>query len=76
MTTKRAADEATEIAEAHTNARNVIAWLSVPGVALRYNLEADYIIGLLKMCMESCTKWEAVEDINMLIGYVKTTVGA
>jgi len=62
------------VANAHHDAQNLINWLSIPGVALRYNLEAGYLIGMFRMCMSSSTADEAVGDIELLIGYVKQTV--
>lgn len=65
------------IANAHHNAQSMIDWLSLPSVAERYQiLDVGYIIGLFRLLMESCTKQEAIADIELLVEYVKlATVG-
>lgn len=66
----------TSVQEAHQDAQNLINWLSIPGVAERYNLEAGYLIGILKMCINSSTPEEAVGDIYLLAEYIKKMVQA
>lgn len=63
------------VQEAHQDAQNLIDWLSISGVAERYNLEVGYLIGMLKMCIHSCTTEEAVGDIYLLADYIKGAVG-
>lgn len=62
------------VQNAHRDAAALISWLSIPGVGLKYNLEAAYLITMLKMCMDSTSPGESVNDIDLLVEYIKGAV--
>lgn len=62
------------VANAHRDAAALISWLSIPGVGEKYNLEAAYLITMFKMCMESTSPGESVNDIDLLVEYIRQAV--
>lgn len=68
--------EVDPVTSAHTDAKDLITWLSIPGVAARYGIvEVEWVIGMLKILMSSCTPIDAIEEINHLTAYVRDLVG-
>ena len=64
------------VANAHRDAAALISWLSIPGVGEKYNLEAAYLITMLKMCMDSTSPGESVNDIDLLVEYIRQAVSS
>ena len=63
------------IQEAHRNAQNIINWITVPGVGQRYDLDVEFLVLMFTVLIHSTSPMESVDDIELLIDYVRDTVG-
>lgn len=65
------------VASAHTDARNLITWLTTPGVSERYGIaEAAWVVSMLNILITSTTPEDAVSEIKYLVSYIRKLVGA
>lgn len=62
------------IANAHRDVQSMIDWLSIPGAALRYNLDAEFLLTMFIYLKHGCNPAESIEDIEVLVAYVKGEV--
>lgn len=63
------------ISNLHSQARDVITWLSIPGAAEKAGIgEPNFLILSMKCLVSSCTPEEAADDLESLLSFVKRQV--